>query len=219
MFGMEPQDAGASSRVAISELLKTGVTTVTDLSINRESWLDDLASTGIRAVVCPMYRSRLLVHEERPRSGLRLGREGGRSGLRGSVADHRRRRAAPERPALRHDGAGADRHLHRGPVPGQPGRGAAPQHSAADPCRQAIVEFHEMMRRHGKTPIEWLDQTRRARAGPRSSATASSSTTIRRYTGRTATISPACATPALPSRTARRCSRAAASRSTPSAAT
>ena len=56
VFGMEADAAGASSKVAISELLKSGVTTVADLSIAREGWLDDLASTGIRAVVCPMMR-------------------------------------------------------------------------------------------------------------------------------------------------------------------
>ena len=90
VFGMEPQDAGASSRVAISELLKSGVTTVTDLSINRESWLDDLASTGIRAVVCPMYRSGYWYTKNGHEVGYAWDEKAARSSLRCSVADHRR---------------------------------------------------------------------------------------------------------------------------------
>ena len=38
------------------DMLKSGVTTISDLSISREGWIDDLAATGIRAVVCPMMR-------------------------------------------------------------------------------------------------------------------------------------------------------------------
>src|SRR5262245_66543447 len=40
----------------MSELLKSGVTTITDLSISRPGGLDDLAASGIRAVVAPMMR-------------------------------------------------------------------------------------------------------------------------------------------------------------------
>jgi 5-methylthioadenosine/S-adenosylhomocysteine deaminase len=56
VFGLDPEDAGPSTMVAMSELLKSGVTTITDLSVSRAGWIDDLAATGIRAVVCPMMR-------------------------------------------------------------------------------------------------------------------------------------------------------------------
>ena len=56
VYGLNPEDAGPSSLVAISELLKSGVTTITDLSMARPGWVDDLARSGIRAVVCPMMR-------------------------------------------------------------------------------------------------------------------------------------------------------------------
>ena len=56
VFGLDPEDAGPSTMVAMSELLKSGVTTIADLSMSREGWIDDLAATGIRAVVCPMMR-------------------------------------------------------------------------------------------------------------------------------------------------------------------
>ena len=38
VFGLYPEDAGPSTKVAISELLKSGVTTVTDLSMARDGW-------------------------------------------------------------------------------------------------------------------------------------------------------------------------------------
>src|SRR6266446_5947300 len=42
VFGLDAEDAGPSTTVAMSELLKSGVTTITDLSISRPGWLDDL---------------------------------------------------------------------------------------------------------------------------------------------------------------------------------
>lgn len=47
----------AATRMAISELLLSATTTVVDLAIPYEGWLDTLADTGIRAVAAPMYRS------------------------------------------------------------------------------------------------------------------------------------------------------------------
>src|SRR5262245_6034968 len=56
VFGLDMEDGGPSTLVALSELLKSGVTTITDLSVPRPGWVDDLASTGIRAVMAPMMR-------------------------------------------------------------------------------------------------------------------------------------------------------------------
>lgn len=46
----------ASTENAIAELLKSGATTVVDLAVAWDGWLDILAGTGIRAVAAPMYR-------------------------------------------------------------------------------------------------------------------------------------------------------------------
>ena len=56
---------------------------------------------------------------------------------------------------------GADRHLHGRPAartatPEARQRGVPWQIHAA----QSVVEFHEITRRHGMTPIEWLDSLR-----------------------------------------------------------
>src|SRR5882762_5623230 len=57
VFRIAPEAATAATQVAVSELLKSGVTTMLDLSGARSGWADDLAATGIRAVLAPMYRS------------------------------------------------------------------------------------------------------------------------------------------------------------------
>ena len=44
----------AATRMAISELLLSATTTVVDLAIPYEGWLDTLADTGIRAVAAPV---------------------------------------------------------------------------------------------------------------------------------------------------------------------
>ena len=52
-----PEGVRAAQLVAMAELLQSGVTTICDLSLPRAGWADDLAATGIRAVLCPMFRS------------------------------------------------------------------------------------------------------------------------------------------------------------------
>ena len=44
-------------RVALSELLLSGVTTLADLSMAHPGWLDLLAEAGMRVCVAPMFRS------------------------------------------------------------------------------------------------------------------------------------------------------------------
>ena len=158
VFGMEPQDAGASSRVAISELLKSGVTTVTDLSINRESWLDDLASTGIRAVVCPMYRSGYWYTKNGHEVGYAWDEKAGEAAFAAALQTID---GAARHPSGRLSGM-------MGPAQIDTCTEGLFKDSLAEAQRrniplqthacQAIVEFNEMVRRHGKTPIEWLDQ-------------------------------------------------------------
>jgi 5-methylthioadenosine/S-adenosylhomocysteine deaminase len=48
--------AQAATKIGAAELLKSGVTTVVDLSVIYDGWVDTLSETGIRAYVAPMYR-------------------------------------------------------------------------------------------------------------------------------------------------------------------
>lgn len=157
VFGLAPEDAGPAMQVAMSELLKSGVTTLTDLSIARDGWVDDLARTGIRAVVCPMMRQAVWFTKNGHTVDYAWDDKAGQKAFEASM------KTIDE--AIRHPS-------------GRIGAMAGP--AQIDTCRegfftealqearrrgipmqthacQAVVEFHEMVRRHGKTPIEWLD--------------------------------------------------------------
>src|SRR5262249_41929170 len=47
----------AANEVAFSELLMSGVTTVCDLSFEHDGWLDTLGESGLRAYAAPGFRS------------------------------------------------------------------------------------------------------------------------------------------------------------------
>ena len=165
VFGLDPEDAGPSTQVAMSELLKSGVTTISDLSMSREGWIDDLAATGIRAVRLPDDAPGLLVHQERPHGGIRLGREGRREGLRGGDEDHRRCHEASERAHLGHGRPVADRHLQGGLLQGSPPGGQEARHPDAD----ARLPGGRRVLRDGPSPRQDADRMARfdRRAGTR----------------------------------------------------
>ena len=48
VFGLNPEDAGPSTQVALSELLKSGVTTITDLSMAREGWVERYSNARLQ---------------------------------------------------------------------------------------------------------------------------------------------------------------------------
>ncbi|TXL81589.1 amidohydrolase family protein [Vineibacter terrae] len=158
VFGMEADAAGASSRFALSELLKSGVTTICDLSINRDGWIDDLASTGIRAVLCPMYRSGHWYTKNGHAVDYAWDEKAGEQAFAAALQtiDH-----AAQHPSGRLSGMVGPAQidtctegLFKDSLAEARRRGIPMQTHAG----QAIVEFNEMVRRHGKTPIEWLDQ-------------------------------------------------------------
>ncbi len=158
VFRIAPEAATAATQVAVSELLKSGVTTLVDLSGTRPGWADDLAATGIRAVLGPMYRSA----SWRTRDGHsveyqwdeKAGERAFASAL--SLVDEARRHPsgrvsailAPSQIETCTEG------LLKESLQEARRRGIPIQLHAA----QSIVEFNEIVRRHGVTPIEWLDR-------------------------------------------------------------
>ena len=158
VFGMEADAAGAASKFALHELLKSGVTTISDLSANREGWLDDLASTGIRAVVCPMYRSGHWYTKNGHAVDYAWDEKAGEKAFAEALQTIDR---AAQHPSGRLSGMVGPSQidtctegLFKDSLAEARRRGIPMQTHAG----QAIVEFNEMVRRHGKTPIEWLDQ-------------------------------------------------------------
>ena len=57
VFRAQGEEIKACVRVALSELLLSGVTTLADLSMAHPGWLDLLAEAGMRVCVAPMFRS------------------------------------------------------------------------------------------------------------------------------------------------------------------
>ncbi len=53
----DPDGIRACYGVALAELLLSGVTTLCDLSVPSEGWLDTLAASGLRVCIAPMFRS------------------------------------------------------------------------------------------------------------------------------------------------------------------
>lgn len=157
IFRADSEAVPSCVRVALSELLLSGVTTVADLSMAHPGWLDLLAESGMRVCIAPMFKSARWFTKN------------------GHVVEYEWDEAAGEKAmaealqlidrAEQHESG----RLFGMVVPAQidtcaPGllressqeaqaRGLSWQIHAA----QSVVEFHEITRRHGVTPIGWLD--------------------------------------------------------------
>jgi 5-methylthioadenosine/S-adenosylhomocysteine deaminase len=165
---LRPDAAGvkAAFKVALCEALLSGVTTLVDLSVAHEGWIEAMAASGLRGVLAPMYRSarwytdngHLVKYEWDEAAGRRAMDEAlaivqaaGRhaSGrLSGMMAPAQIDTCSPE--LIRDSYAEAQRLQ----LPFQ-------IHAA-----QSVSEFHEITRRHGMTPVEWLESL--GVLGPRS---------------------------------------------------
>lgn len=144
-------------RVAMSELLLSGVTTVADLSMAHPGWLDLLAEAGMRVCIAPMFRSARWFTKNGHVVEYEWDEKAGEKAMAEALALIER--------AEQHECG----RLFGMVVPAQidtcsetllresrqeaKARGVSWQIHAA----QSVVEFHEITRRHGYTPIGWLD--------------------------------------------------------------
>lgn len=156
VYGPDLDGMRVCAEVAYAELLKSGVTTLVDLSVPYEGWLDLLAASGLRGVVAPMHRSARWRCDNGHEVTYDWSADGGEASFRAAldVIDQARahdsgRLGGMVTPAqidtctpelLQASGAAA----HERDVPLQ-------IHAS-----QSLVEFHEITRRHGMTPLEWL---------------------------------------------------------------
>ena len=158
MLLMRPDDDAkrAAMLFAVGELLKSGVTTFTDYSLARKGWLEDLASTGIRACVAPSYRSARWFTRNGHRVEYEWNEGAGREAMAAAleVVDN-----AANHPSGRLFGMLAPAQIDTcteelllASVEAAKSRNAAVQIHAS----QSVVEFREMASRHGMTPLQWL---------------------------------------------------------------
>src|SRR6516165_700985 len=154
-----PDAAGvqAAFTVALCELLLSGVTTLVDLSLARSGWVELMAQSGMRGVLAPMYRSArwstengyVVKYEWDEAAGRRAMDEALR--IVDSAASHNCGRLSGMIAPAQVDTCSVE--LIRDSYAEALRRKLPMQIHAA----QSTVEFHEMTRRHGMTPIEWLD--------------------------------------------------------------
>ena len=153
----DPETCNAGLEFALCELLKSGCTTICDLSGAREGWLDILAVSGIRAYAAPMFRSARWYTPNGHELCYEWTEDGGRQAFDEALAVVN---AAEAHPCGRLKGMISPSQVDTC-TPELLKRSAAAARERGIPwtlhASQSVVEFREMQRRHGRTPIEWLD--------------------------------------------------------------
>ena len=156
LFGPDAEGVRACMEVALAELLQSGVTTLVDLAVPFDGWLDILGASGLRAVAAPMYRSarwfttngHVTEYAWDEAAGMLAMEEA--LGLVDRAAQHPSGRLSGMVAPAQIDTCTAE--LIQASHEAAAARGVPLQIHAA----QSVVEFQEITRRHGKTPIEWL---------------------------------------------------------------
>lgn len=148
----------AAYGVALSELALSGVTTVCDLALPTEGWLDILGDSGLRICIAPMFRDGRWLTRNGYVVEYEWDEAAGRAAFDRALAEID---AAARHPSGRLFGmvcpAQIDtctEELFRDAYAEAERRDLPFQTHAA----QSVSEFHEITRRHGMTPIEWLDE-------------------------------------------------------------
>ena len=147
----------AAAMFAIAELLKSGVTSFTDYSPIRPNWIEDLASSGIRSWIAPMYRSGRWYTADGHSVEYEWDESRGREDMAAALelidraGAHASGRLSGMVAPTQIDTCTQE--LLQASVEEAKKRRVPIQLHAA----QSVVEFREMVRRHGQTPIEWLE--------------------------------------------------------------
>ena len=159
VFDNDAEGKLASLQVALSELLLSGCTTITDLSLPYDGWLDTLGSSGMRAVVAPGFRDA----RWRTRDGHSLEYEWDEGAGRESfeIATQTIDRAE------QHNSGRLSAMVYPAQIDTCSARTLRDSYDFAEErglpwqthAAQSVTEFHEMQRRHGKTPIQFMRDT------------------------------------------------------------
>lgn len=157
IFRADAEAVPSCVRVALSELLLSGVTTLADLSMAHPGWLDLLAEAGMRVCVAPMFRSarwytkngHVVEYEWDEKAGEKAMEEALRLIERAEQHECGRLFGMVVPAQIDTCSAGLLKESRQEANK----RGLSWQVHAA----QSVVEFHEITRRHGLTPIGWLD--------------------------------------------------------------
>jgi 5-methylthioadenosine/S-adenosylhomocysteine deaminase len=154
-FHLDEEGRRAAAEVAYSELLASGVTSVIDLSAPMPGWLDLIAHSGLRGFVAPGYASARWRLENNYELKFQWDEAAGR---RGFDAAQRLISEADRHPSGRLSGVvypaqidtcTEDLLRESADVARKTG------HPLAIHAAQSVLEFHVMVQRHGRSPIQW----------------------------------------------------------------
>lgn len=158
VFRADISSAPHANAVAVWEMLRSGVTTYVDMSLPRPGWADAVAATGVRGVLGPMFRSAAWSTSNGHSVDYTWDEDAGDKGFQAaldvvaSANAHPSGRLSAMLCPSQIDTCSerllkaAQKEARRQGMPMQ-------IHAA-----QSLVEFGEITRRHGCTPIEWLDR-------------------------------------------------------------
>ncbi|HYB10374.1 MAG TPA: amidohydrolase family protein [Alphaproteobacteria bacterium] len=154
-----PDEVGrlACAEVAYAELLRSGVTTLVDISSPYPGWLDLIAKSGLRGILAPGFRSARWYTENGREVRYEWSADGGAGAMERALELVDR--------ALNHPSGRLSAMIMPAQVDTctpellRSAKNAAEERSIALQIHaaQSIVEFNEMARRHGMTPLQWLD--------------------------------------------------------------
>jgi 5-methylthioadenosine/S-adenosylhomocysteine deaminase len=154
----EPESVPPGTQLSIAELLLSGCTTVADMATPYASWINTIADTGIRGYVAPMFRSAIWSTIDSHRVEYIWDEAGGERGLQNAIEVCL---AARQHASGRMGGivmpAQADTCT---PELMKASHQAAQQHGLPLQTHicQSVNEFHEMIKRYGTTPVEYLEK-------------------------------------------------------------
>ena len=157
-FSLDEDGRKAGAEVAYAELLASGVTTLCDLSLPFDGWLDLVARSGLRAWLAPNFADALWRLESDHEIGFDRDERRGRQQLEAALAIMKEAEA--------HDSGRLSGMVYPAQIETC---GEALLRDSMAVAResgrpwtthiaQSVPEFNLMVRRHGKTPIQWADE-------------------------------------------------------------
>ena len=156
-FTNDADGVAPSMRVAFGELALSGVTTVVDLSLPFDGWLDVMAESGLRCVAAPMFRDARWF----TKNGHALEYDWDEAtGRRGFEEAQRLCALAQQHPSGRLSGMMAPAQIDTcGEDLLRDAHDYATERNLPYQIHvsQSVTEFHEIFRRHGKTPVQWME--------------------------------------------------------------
>ncbi len=157
VYGPDFDGMPACAAVAYAELLKSGVTTLVDLSIPYPGWMETMAASGLRGVLAPMFRSARWFTRNGHQVEYDWSEDGGKAAMAAAMEvvdgalNHRSGRLSAMVVPSQIDTC-TEVLLKNAQAAARERRIPLHIHAA-----QSLVEFREITARHGKTPLEWLE--------------------------------------------------------------